>query len=136
MRNASTGGSGWNRRQVLGGIGGGLTLSLTPLGGSISDNFINSVRAGDAAIDYSGWEDLYRKEWAWDGAFWGSHNNQCWPANCLFRVYTRNGVIWREEQAAKAPPATKTILISIRSAARRVAASITHSRASNACVIP
>ncbi len=103
MTNAGAGGSGWNRRQVLGGIGGGLTLSLTPLGGSISDNFINSVRAGDAAIDYSGWEDLYRKEWAWDGAFWGSHNNQCWPANCLFRVYTRNGVIWREEQAAKAP---------------------------------
>jgi len=93
---------GWTRRELLGGIGGGLTLSLAPLGGSVSDGFVNSVRAGQATLDYAGWEDLYRREWRWDGAFWGSHNNQCWPANCLFRVYTRNGVIWREEQAAKA----------------------------------
>jgi len=102
MRDSSRGDRGWTRREILGGIGGGLTLSLAPLGGSVSEQFVNVVRAGEGAIDYTGWEDLYRKEWDWDGAFWGSHNNQCWPANCLFRVYTRNGMIWREEQAAKA----------------------------------
>jgi len=87
---------------VLSGIGAGLTLSLAPLGGSLSEKFLDSVRAGETDIDYANWEDLYRKEWSWDGSFWGSHNNMCWPANCLFRVQTRNGMIWREEQAAKA----------------------------------
>lgn len=92
--------AGVTRREAL-GIGGGVALSLTALGGSLSAPFVKSVLAGETSIDYSGWEDLYRKEWHWDGVYWGSHNNQCMPASCAFRVYTRNGMVWREEQAAK-----------------------------------
>lgn len=32
---------------------------------------------------------------------WGSHTNQCAPGGCSFRVYSRAGVVWREEQTAR-----------------------------------
>ncbi|MBW2242067.1 MAG: molybdopterin-dependent oxidoreductase [Deltaproteobacteria bacterium] len=55
----------------------------------------------DAAVSYSSWEDVYRDEWRWDAVHWGSHTNQCAPGGCSFRVYSREGVVWREEQAAR-----------------------------------
>lgn len=53
--------------------------------------------------NYSGWEDLHRKEWTWDKTTWGTHLVDCYPGNCLWRVYTKDGVVFREEQAAKYP---------------------------------
>ncbi len=53
--------------------------------------------------DYSGWEDLHRKEWTWDKVTYGTHLVDCYPGNCLWRVYTKDGVVFREEQAAKYP---------------------------------
>ncbi len=53
--------------------------------------------------DYAKWEDLHRKEWTWDKVTWGTHLVDCYPGNCLWRVYTRDGVVFREEQAAKYP---------------------------------
>jgi DMSO reductase family type II enzyme molybdopterin subunit len=53
--------------------------------------------------DYGKWEDLHRKEWTWDKVTWGTHLVDCYPGNCLWRVYTRDGVVFREEQAAKYP---------------------------------
>jgi len=92
-------GQGPTRRETL-GLGGGLALSLTSLGGSLSNPFVKSVFAGEANLNYGAWEDIYRKEWVWDKVTWGVHTNQCLPANCLFRVYSKNGIVWREEQAA------------------------------------
>ena len=48
---------------------------------------------------YTDWEDVYRKRWQWDGVYWGTHCVDCYPGNCPFRVYVRDGVVWREEQA-------------------------------------
>jgi nitrate reductase alpha subunit len=31
---------------------------------------------------------------------WGSHCVDCYPSNCPYRVYVRDGVVVREEQAA------------------------------------
>lgn len=52
---------------------------------------------------YSTWEDLHRKEWTWDKVTYGTHLVDCYPGNCLWRVYSRDGVVFREEQAAKYP---------------------------------
>ncbi len=52
---------------------------------------------------YSTWEDLHRKEWTWDKVTYGTHLVDCYPGNCLWRVYTKDGVVFREEQAAKYP---------------------------------
>lgn len=57
----------------------------------------------DAKVDknpiYSGWEDLYRDKWQWDEVYWGSHCVDCYPGSCPMRVYVKDGIVWREEQA-------------------------------------
>ncbi|RJP24035.1 MAG: ethylbenzene dehydrogenase [Candidatus Abyssobacteria bacterium SURF_5] len=52
---------------------------------------------------YSGWEKLHREEWKWDKLTYGTHLVDCYPGNCLWRVYTKDGIVWREEQAGKYP---------------------------------
>ncbi len=51
------------------------------------------------APSYRTWEDVYRQQWTWDKVAWGSHCINCYPGNCLYRVYVRDGVVVREEQA-------------------------------------
>ena len=48
---------------------------------------------------YSGWEDVYRSKWQWDEVYWGSHCVDCYPGSCPMRVYVKDGIVWREEQA-------------------------------------
>ncbi len=82
----------------------GVVLSLTQMGGIVSNSFVNEVFAATREIEYASWEDIYRKEWKWDKVNWGSHTNICWPqGGCSFRVYSKNGIVWREEQTANTP---------------------------------
>ncbi|MBI5118772.1 molybdopterin-dependent oxidoreductase [Candidatus Poribacteria bacterium] len=53
--------------------------------------------------EYKNWESLHRDEWKWDRVTYGTHLVDCYPGNCLWRVYTKDGVVWREEQAGKYP---------------------------------
>ncbi len=48
---------------------------------------------------YTGTPDLYRKRWEWDAVYWGTHCVDCYPGNCPMRVYVKDGIVWREEQA-------------------------------------
>ena len=87
------------RREFIkqsGGIALGLSLSSFVPGSGV----VRQAAAGEAPANYAGWEDIYRRIWTWDKVTWGSHTNQCWPTGCKFYVYTRNGVVWREEQTA------------------------------------
>jgi len=43
-------------------------------------------------------EDAYRHVWRWDRLGFGTHCVDCYPANCSFRVYVRDGKVVREEQ--------------------------------------
>jgi DMSO reductase family type II enzyme molybdopterin subunit len=54
---------------------------------------------GKPSQAYRTWEDVYRQQWRWDRVAWGTHCVDCYPGNCPFRVYVREGLIWREEQA-------------------------------------
>ena len=58
--------------------------------------------AEDAAIDRTSgtWADTYRDKWKWDTVTWGTHCVDCYPANCPYRVFVRDGRIVREEPAA------------------------------------
>jgi len=49
------------------------------------------------------WADRYRERWTWDGVSWGSHSVDCYPGGCLFRVFTKDGKVIREEQAGLTP---------------------------------
>ena len=55
------------------------------------------AREGQKA--YTDWQDLYRERWKWDKVSWGTHCVDCYPGNCPFRVFVKDGIVVREEQA-------------------------------------
>jgi DMSO reductase family type II enzyme molybdopterin subunit len=91
-----------HRRDFLKAAGAmGLSLSLFHLKGLSPGAASAQSATPNAAPSYGSWEDVYRNEWRWDEVHWGSHTNQCFPGGCSFRVYSRDGLVWREEQAAR-----------------------------------
>ncbi|MBI5290172.1 MAG: molybdopterin-dependent oxidoreductase [Chloroflexi bacterium] len=56
-----------------------------------------------SARTYSSFEDLYRQKWSCDKVTWGTHLVDCYPGSCSWRVYTKDGVVFREEQGAQYP---------------------------------
>jgi len=51
---------------------------------------------------YRDWEDLYREEWGLGRKARSTHSVNC-TGSCSWQVYTRNGQVWREEQAGDYP---------------------------------
>ncbi|HEU4759460.1 MAG TPA: molybdopterin-dependent oxidoreductase, partial [Dehalococcoidia bacterium] len=52
------------------------------------------------AAPYTSWEDVYRQRWQWDKVAWVSHCVDCYPGNCPFRVYVKDGLVLHEEPGA------------------------------------
>lgn len=90
-----------DRRTFLKGLGAaGFTLA-TP-------NFVARAAESVAALAakappaYSGWMDIYREQWTWDKVVRGTHLLNCWyQAHCSWDVYVKDGLVFREEQAAE-----------------------------------
>ncbi|MCC7122196.1 MAG: molybdopterin-dependent oxidoreductase [Gammaproteobacteria bacterium] len=93
-----------SRRRFLKAGGAALSLSLPLLGGAVSRSFVSDVFAGTGELAYRDSTDLYRAAWSWDKVVWGSHTNACLPTSCSFRVYVKDGMVWREEQTAHNRP--------------------------------
>jgi len=51
----------------------------------------------------------YRDRWTWERTAFASHCINCYPGNCLYRVYVRDGVVVREEQSGTLPPVEKGV---------------------------
>ncbi len=49
-------------------------------------------------------EQAYRGRWTWDSTTWGTHCVDCYPGNCPYKVYVRDGKVVREEPAADFTP--------------------------------
>lgn len=49
------------------------------------------------------WEDRYRERWTWDRTVKVSHPQDCYPGNCSWVAYLRDGKIVREEQTGQYP---------------------------------
>ena len=49
---------------------------------------------------YRGWEDLYRERWQWDRVVKGTHTRVNCISACAWDLYVKDGIVWREEQAA------------------------------------
>ena len=49
---------------------------------------------------YDTWEDVYRQRWQWDKVAWVSHCVDCYPGNCPYRAYIKDGVVLHEEPGA------------------------------------
>jgi DMSO reductase family type II enzyme molybdopterin subunit len=50
------------------------------------------------------WAEAYRSRWTWDRTAWGTHCVDCYPSNCPYRVYVKDGRIVREEPAGTFEP--------------------------------
>ncbi len=92
----------FTRRQFLKITGATtLALSLDSLG------FLGGIAHATEKVfqkwEYKTWESLHRDEWKWDKVTYGTHLVDCYPGNCLWNVYTKDGIVWREEQAGKYP---------------------------------
>ncbi len=48
-------------------------------------------------------EDHYRRMWRWDAVYWATHCVDCYPGNCPYRVYVREGRVVFEEPAGTLP---------------------------------
>ena len=60
--------------------------------------------AQSAAPTYSSWMDIYREQWTWDSVVRGTHLINCWyQSHCAWDVYVKDGLVFREEQAAEYP---------------------------------
>ncbi len=92
------------RRRFLQGAGAGLlALSLRRFAFPVST--AGAAESGAPAIPvYRTWEDLYRQKWTWDKVSRSTHFVNCWyQAHCCWNVYMKDGLVWREEQAADYP---------------------------------
>ena len=49
-----------------------------------------------ASTENTAWANAYRDKWKWDRVSWGSHCVDCYPTNCTYRVYSRDGRVIRE----------------------------------------
>ncbi len=54
-------------------------------------------------------QEHYRSRWRWDKAFWATHCVDCYPGNCPYRVYVRDGVVVAEEQSGTFPVIDKNV---------------------------
>ena len=53
---------------------------------------------------YGDFRDIYAEHWKWDKVVRSSHWVNCWyQAHCAWNVYVKDGMVWREEQAADYP---------------------------------
>src|SRR4030065_673044 len=67
---------------------------------SLNLEALQSQAAQPGATSYNSWEDVYRQQWRWDSVAWGTHCVDCYPGNCPYRVYVKDGIVLHEEQAA------------------------------------
>ena len=96
---------GWSRRQFMrAGVVSTAALFLPAL--SRAEKPVLTALNGDfdplRSYPYRGWEDFYRKIWTWDKVVRSTHSANC-TGSCSWKVYVRDGVMVREEQAADYP---------------------------------
>ncbi len=58
------------------------------------------VRIAAKKVRYNDYSDIWREKWKWDKVVKGTHTRANCCAACSWDVYVRDGVAWREEQAA------------------------------------
>jgi len=51
--------------------------------------------------EYRNWQDLYRQTWTWDKVLVSTHADLNCIGNCVWKLYIKDNIIWREEQQAR-----------------------------------
>jgi DMSO reductase family type II enzyme molybdopterin subunit len=74
-------------------------MEVTRMSPESTSSRLPRSRRAVRAEEYTGIADIYGEEWTWDKVAWGTHCVDCYPGNCPFKVYVKDGIVWREEQA-------------------------------------
>ncbi len=61
------------------------------------------------APEYGDWSDVYRQRWEWDDIVRGTHTSANCVSACAWNLNVKDGVVWREEQAAPYTPSNETV---------------------------
>ena len=80
-----------------------LASGATLLGSSLSLRTLAAATDISGAFEYSGWENFHRTQWSWDKKTRGAHLVNCTGA-CPHFVYSKDGVVMREEQSKDIAP--------------------------------
>lgn len=80
-----------------------LASGATLLGSSLSLRTLAAATDISGAFEYSGWENFHRTQWSWDKKTRGAHLVNCAGA-CPHFVYSKDGVVMREEQSKDIAP--------------------------------
>lgn len=91
-----------SRRKLLLGAGSAGVLALINLrfrSGS-GDTAKTKVLEKISRISYGNYNDIYREKWTWDKVVKGTHYSNCGYQRCAWNIYVKDGIVWREEQAA------------------------------------
>ena len=90
------------RRNLLAGAGGAGVLALLNLRFcSETDSQVETVALERVRkVVYGDYTDIYRDKWTWDKVVPGTHYSNCGYQRCAWNVYVKDGIVWREEQAA------------------------------------
>jgi len=91
-----------SRREFL--IGGSAMaaaggLGLFSLRAKAAEALVGLQTVGGKTVRYSDYADIWREKWKWDKVVKSSHSRADCQGNCIFNVYVRDGIAWREEQA-------------------------------------
>jgi DMSO reductase family type II enzyme molybdopterin subunit len=85
-----------SRRSFLAAAGtGALALGLEQLAW-----LVPAPAAAAPRRTYADWRDVWRGRWRWDRVARGTHTNVNCVSSCAWNLYVRDGMVWREEQAA------------------------------------
>jgi len=99
------------RRHFIRAAAAGAAALALP-GCSRKEKPILSTLTGDfdplRSYPYRTWEDFYRKIWTWDKVVRSTHSANC-TGSCSWKVYVKNGVMVREEQASDYPRISKDL---------------------------
>jgi len=92
-----------SRRSFL-KFSGGMTLTalLSGSAGAALQEFDIATINPLKEYPYRGWEDLYRRQFSWDRVVRSTHSTNC-TGSCSWKVFVRDGIMMREEQAADYP---------------------------------
>ena len=81
------------RRKFLKTTGAGLLVLASP---GLAFSKVRAIGDPLQEYEYTGWEDLYRKEWTWDRVQYCTHSVGC-VGKCSWKVYSKDGIPMREE---------------------------------------
>ena len=93
---------GFNRRQFIATAGLGIAALMGREALAKLEEFevvnVDPLRE----YPYRGWEDLYRQQFTWDRVVRSTHSANC-TGSCSWKVYVKDGIMLREEQAGDYP---------------------------------